>query len=177
MFIRKLHPHTALYAAHVSHTPHEEPMLGCYRILDLTDERAFIAGRALSDFGAEVIKIEKPGGDPSRFRGPFYKGDPDPEKNLWWFSLNSNKKGITLDIESEKGREVFKKLVRTADAVLESFPRGYLDGLGLIPPVVTWVPSNGLRTGRFRLVFLQSAHVPLQERDVLCQVAHPVGLG
>jgi crotonobetainyl-CoA:carnitine CoA-transferase CaiB-like acyl-CoA transferase len=131
MFIRKLHPHTALYAAHVSSPSRGEPMLGCYRILDLTTEGAFIAGRALADFGAEVIKIEKPGGDPSRFRGPFYKDGPDPEKNLWWFSFNANKKGITLDIESEGGREVFKKLVRTADAVLESFPRGYLDGLGL----------------------------------------------
>jgi benzylsuccinate CoA-transferase BbsE subunit len=108
-------------------------MLSCYRILDLTDEKAFICGRALSDFGAEVIKIEKPGGDPSRFRGPFYRDDPDPdpEKNLWWFSFNANKKGITLDIETAKGKEIFKKLVKTADAVLESYAPGYLDSLGL----------------------------------------------
>ena len=46
-------------------------MLSCYRILDLTDDKAFICGRALSDFGAEVIKIEKPGGDP---------GHPAPTK-------------------------------------------------------------------------------------------------
>ncbi|MCK4274748.1 MAG: CoA transferase [Dehalococcoidales bacterium] len=106
-------------------------MLSCYRILDLTTDRAFICGRALSDFGAEVIKIEKPGGDPARFRGPFYKDDPDPEKNLTWFAFNSNKKGITLDIENLEGKEIFKKLVRTADAVLESFAPGYLDSLGL----------------------------------------------
>jgi benzylsuccinate CoA-transferase BbsE subunit/naphthyl-2-methylsuccinate CoA transferase subunit len=106
-------------------------MLSCYRILDLTDEKAFICGRALSDFGAEVIKIEKPGGDPARLRGPFYKDIPDPEKNLWWFSFNSNKKGITLDIETAGGQEIFKKLVKTADAVLESFAPGYLDRLGL----------------------------------------------
>ncbi len=106
-------------------------MLSCYRILDLTDDRAFICGRALSDFGAEVIKIEKPGGDPARFRGPFYKDQADPEKNLTWFAFNSNKKGITLDIETAKGKEIFKKLVKTADAVLESFAPGYLDSLGL----------------------------------------------
>jgi len=106
-------------------------MLSCYRILDLTDEKAFICGRALSDFGAEVIKIEKPGGDPARFKGPFYKDDPDPEKNLTWFAFNSNKKGITLDIETKDGKEIFKKLVRTADAVLESFAPGYLDSIGL----------------------------------------------
>ncbi len=106
-------------------------MLSCYRILDLTTDRAFICGRALSDFGAGVIKIEKPGGDPARFKGPFYKDDPDPEKNLTWFAFNSNKKGITLDIETKDGKEIFKKLVRTADAVLESFAPGYLDSIGL----------------------------------------------
>ena len=46
-------------------------MLSCYRVLDLTDDKAFICGRALSDFGAEVIKIEKPGGDPARMKGSF----------------------------------------------------------------------------------------------------------
>ncbi|MFH1647944.1 MAG: CoA transferase [Chloroflexota bacterium] len=106
-------------------------MLSCYRVLDLTDARAFICGRALSDFGAEVIKVEKPGGDPSRFRGPFYKDDPDPEKNLTWFAFNANKKSVTLDVEAPRGREIFKKLVGTADVVLESFAPGYLDGLGL----------------------------------------------
>jgi len=106
-------------------------MLSCYRILDLTTEKAFMCGRALSDFGAEVIKIEKPGGDPARLKGPFYKDTPDPERNLTWFAFNANKKGITLDIESPKGREIFKKLVKTADAVLESYAPGYLDSLGL----------------------------------------------
>ncbi len=104
-------------------------MLSCYRILDLTTAKAFICGRALADFGAEVIKIEKPGGDPARFRPPFYKDDPDPEKNLLWFAFNANKKGITLDIEKPEGKEIFKKLVKTADVVLESFAPGYLDSL------------------------------------------------
>jgi benzylsuccinate CoA-transferase BbsE subunit len=106
-------------------------MLSCYRILDLTDQKAFICGRALSDFGAEVIKIEKPGGDPARLKGPFYKDIVDPEKNLTWFAFNSNKKGITLDIEKPEGQEIFKRLVKTADAVLESYAPGYLDKLGL----------------------------------------------
>jgi crotonobetainyl-CoA:carnitine CoA-transferase CaiB-like acyl-CoA transferase len=106
-------------------------MLSCYRILDLTTEKAFIAGRALADFGAEVIKIEPPGGDPSRFRGLFYKDIPDPEKNLTWFAFNANKKSITLDITTPQGKETFKKLVKTADAVLESFAPGYLDSIGL----------------------------------------------
>ena len=106
-------------------------MLSCYRILDLTDEKAFICGRALSDFGAEVIKIEKPGGDPARRIGPFYHDIADPEKNLYWFAFNANKKSITLDIETAQGQEIFKKLAKTADVVIESFAPGYLDRLGL----------------------------------------------
>jgi crotonobetainyl-CoA:carnitine CoA-transferase CaiB-like acyl-CoA transferase len=106
-------------------------MLGCYCILDLTTEKAFMCGRALSDWGAEVIKIEPPGGDPARFRGLFPDDIPDPEKNLTWLAFNANKKSVTLDITTTEGKELFLKLVKTADAVLESYPPGYLDNLGL----------------------------------------------
>jgi crotonobetainyl-CoA:carnitine CoA-transferase CaiB-like acyl-CoA transferase len=106
-------------------------MLSCYRILDLTNEKGFICGRALSDFGAEVIKIEKPGGDPSRMVGPFVNDIPDPEKSLYWFAFNANKKSITLDIEKPEGRGIFNKLVKKADVVIESFAPGYMDKIGL----------------------------------------------
>ena len=106
-------------------------MLSCYRVLDLTDDKAFICGRALSDFGMEVIKVERPGGDPARMKGPFYGDEVNPEKNLTWFAFNANKKGITLDITSHEGKEIFLKLVKTADVVVESFAVGYLDSIGL----------------------------------------------
>jgi benzylsuccinate CoA-transferase BbsE subunit len=106
-------------------------MLSCYRILDLTNEKGFLCGKALGDFGADVIKIEKPGGDPARSIGPFFHDIPDPEKSLYWFAFNANKKSITLDIETADGREIFKKLVKKADAVIESFTPGYLEKLGL----------------------------------------------
>ncbi len=106
-------------------------MLSCYRILDLTTEKAFLAGRALSDWGAEVIKIEPPSGDPARFKGIFYKDKADPEKNLNWMAFNANKKSVTLDITTVQGKEWFLKLVKTADAVLESYAPGYLDSIGL----------------------------------------------
>jgi crotonobetainyl-CoA:carnitine CoA-transferase CaiB-like acyl-CoA transferase len=106
-------------------------MLSCYRVLDLTDEKGFICGKALGDLGADVIKIEKPGGDPSRSRGPFYHDIPDPEKSLYWFAFNANKRGITLDIEKADGREIFKELVKKADVVVESFHPGYMDKIGL----------------------------------------------
>lgn len=109
----------------------QDTVLGGHRVLDLTDEKGLLCGRVLGEFGADVIKIECPGGDPSRRIGPFYKSTPDPEKSLFWFAFNTNKRGITLDIEHPDGREIFKKLVKTADLVIESFDPGYMDAVGL----------------------------------------------
>jgi len=106
-------------------------MLSHCRVLDLTDDKGFLCGKTLADLGADVIKIERPGGDPSRKIGGFWKDIPDPEKSLYWFAYNSNKRGITLNIESAEGLEIFKKLVKTADFVIESFPPDYMDKLGL----------------------------------------------
>jgi len=108
-----------------------EALLSPYRVLDLTDERGFLCGRILADLGADVIKIEKVGGDPARDIGPFFHDLPDREKSLFWFSYNLNKRGVTLDVESADGREILKRLVKTAHFVIESFEPGYLDNLGL----------------------------------------------
>jgi crotonobetainyl-CoA:carnitine CoA-transferase CaiB-like acyl-CoA transferase len=108
-----------------------EYMLAPYRVLDLTDEKGFLCGKILGDLGADVIKVEKPGGDPGRRIGPFYHDIPDPEKSLYWFAYNNNKRSITLNIESTDGRELFKSIVKTADIVVESFAPGYMDELGL----------------------------------------------
>jgi crotonobetainyl-CoA:carnitine CoA-transferase CaiB-like acyl-CoA transferase len=89
------------------------------------------AGKILADMGADVIKVEKPGGDPVRKRGPFYRDVSDPEKSLLWLANNNGKRGVTLDISTLEGRELFKKLVKTADVLLESFPVGYLEEMGL----------------------------------------------
>lgn len=101
------------------------------RVIDLADEKGMLCGRILGDLGADVIKIEKPGGDRARRIGPFYHDVPDPNKSLYWFAFNTNKRGITLDIESERGKEIFRKLAESADVVIESFQPGYLDSLGL----------------------------------------------
>jgi benzylsuccinate CoA-transferase BbsE subunit len=108
-----------------------EGILSPYRALDLADEKGLLCGKILGDLGADVIKIERPGGDLTRRLGPFYHGEPDPEKSLFWFAYNNNKRGITLDIETADGRDIFKRLVKTADIITESFPVGYLDKLGL----------------------------------------------
>ncbi|MGD1118800.1 MAG: CoA transferase [Dehalococcoidales bacterium] len=106
-------------------------MLSCYRVLDLTNEKGFFCGRLLADLGADVIKIERPGGDKARSIGPFYKDIPDPEKSLYWYAFNANKRGITLDIETADGKALFKRLVAKADAVIESFEPGYMEKIGL----------------------------------------------
>lgn len=108
----------------------EETALGPYRILDLTEYGCLIGTRTLADFGADVIKIEPPGGSPSRI-GPYYKDIPNPEKSLFWFTYCANKQGITLNLETTAGQQLFKELVKTADAVVESFAPGYLSSLGL----------------------------------------------
>lgn len=109
----------------------KDTMLSPYRVLDLTDERGLLCGKILGEMGADVIKIEPPGGDASRNLSPFYHDEPDPEKSLFWFSLNTSKRGITLNLETADGREILKKLVKTADFIIESFAPGYLDKLGL----------------------------------------------
>jgi len=108
-----------------------EGMLSPYRVLDLTDEKGLLCGKLLGDLGADVIKVERPGGDPARHTGPFYHDETDPEKSLFWFAYNNSKRGITLNIETADGQEILKRLIKTADFLLESFPPGYMDSLGL----------------------------------------------
>ena len=109
----------------------KQSSLSPYRVLDLTDENGLLASRILADLGADTIAIEAPGGNHARRIGPFYHDIPHPEKSLLWYALNSNKRGITLDITSADGRDIFKKLVKTADFLFESYPPGYLKELGL----------------------------------------------
>ncbi len=106
-------------------------LLNGFRVLDLTDDTGWLCGKVLGDLGADVIKIEPPGGDRARASGPFYQDAIDPEKSLHWFAFNANKRGITLSIETHRGKELFNQLVSGADCVIESFQPGYLDGLGL----------------------------------------------
>ncbi len=106
-------------------------ILSPFRALDLTGEMGFLCGKVLGDLGADVIKIEPPEGDPGRKRGPFYQDQPKPEKSLYWFAYNNNKRGITLNLDQATGRDLFLRLVKGVDFVIEGFKPGYMDGLGL----------------------------------------------
>ena len=115
----------------VSTSQQAESLLDSCRVLDLTDEKGQLCGRILGDLGADVVKIEPVGGDPSRNIGPFYHHIPHPEKSLYWFAYNANKKSITLNIKAADGKEIFKSLVKKADFIIESSPVGFMDEIGL----------------------------------------------
>jgi crotonobetainyl-CoA:carnitine CoA-transferase CaiB-like acyl-CoA transferase len=109
----------------------ERGVMQGFHALDLTDAKGFLCGKILADLGVDVIKVEKPGGDITRNIPPFYADEEHLEKSLYWFSYNSGKRGITLNLETVSGRELFKKMVEKTDFVIESFPPGYLAGLGI----------------------------------------------
>jgi crotonobetainyl-CoA:carnitine CoA-transferase CaiB-like acyl-CoA transferase len=102
-----------------------------YRVLDLTSELGALAPRLLAGMGADVLRIEPPGGHPTRRRGPFSHGIPHPERSLYWFQMNAGKRSITLNVRTTDGRALFLRLVQTADFVIESLPVGELARLGL----------------------------------------------
>jgi CoA:oxalate CoA-transferase len=103
------------------------PLAGI-RVLDLTQVLfGPFATMLLSDLGAEVIKIERPEvGDIARGNGPFIRG-----VSTYFLSLNRGKKSITLDLTSDHGREIFLKLVRKADVLVENFVPGTMESFGL----------------------------------------------
>ncbi len=105
-------------------------MLGV-RVLDLADERGTFCGKLLADMGADVVKIEHPGGDPARRWGPFLGHTVHPEKSLPFWYNNTSKRGITLDINKDKGWEILRMLAGNADVVLETFVPGHLQARGL----------------------------------------------
>ena len=111
--------------------PASDLPLAPYRVLDLTGPPGYLAGRMLGDLGADVIKIEPPGGDPSRMTPPYVGDRPDAERSLTWAAYNASKRGITLDLEAATGRALFMDLVAVADFVIDSFGGGCLAGLGL----------------------------------------------
>ena len=102
------------------------------RVLDISQGIAGpLCAKLLADFGADVIKIEPPGGESGRALGPFFHDDPHPEKSLFFLLLNLNKRGVTLNLETRAGVKLFKELVSEADVVVESFQPGYMASLGL----------------------------------------------
>ncbi len=128
-------------------------------VLDLTH---YVAGPActklLADFGASVLKVERPEGDPCRSLGPFFGDDPHRERSGLFLHLNTNKRSVTLNLKSSLGVEIVRELARDADVVVESFRPGVVDRLGigfealraLNPRLVMTSLSNYGQTGPYR---------------------------
>ena len=88
-------------------------------------------GKLFSGYGADVIKIEPPGGDVSRTHGPFKDGVPNPETSALFLYLNTGKRSVELPLDEPAGRDAFLRLVETADVVIENFRPADLRALGL----------------------------------------------
>ena len=103
------------------------------RVLDFTHH---VAGpyctKLLADFGADVVKVERPGGgDPTRRMGPFVRDTPHSDMSLPFLYLNTSKRGVTLDLKSNAGREIALALAARADVVVENFSPRVMPSLGL----------------------------------------------
>ena len=137
-----------------------EQALADITVLDLTHH---IAGpyctKLLATYGAEVIKIERPGsGDQARQAGPFPNDTPHAEKSGLFLHLNTNKQSVTINLQHPRGQELIRELVRQVDVVVENFsPRvlpalglGYADLAALNPRLVMTSISNFGQTGPYR---------------------------
>ncbi len=106
------------------------PLAGL-RILELADETGQFCGKLLGDLGADVVKIEPPGGEGSRRVGPFLDDIPHPERSLSFWYYNTSKRGITLNLATADGRALFERLAAASDVILETFRPGFLASLAL----------------------------------------------
>jgi benzylsuccinate CoA-transferase BbsE subunit len=127
--------------------------LGGYRVLDLADARGAHCAKTLADLGADVVKVEPPGGDASRRMPPFKDHCPDEQTSLFFHYYNTNKRGITLNVDCPSGQDLLRQLAARADVVLHTSeprqiePRGLsYDALAAVNPalVVTSLTGFGL---------------------------------
>src|SRR5262245_26076280 len=111
--------------------PSARTALAGRRVLELAGPSGAYCGKLFADLGADVIKVERPGGDPARWTPPFWGDAPHPENSLSFLYLNANKRSLELDLEREADRARFRELALGADVVLESLAPGELARLGL----------------------------------------------
>jgi len=106
------------------------PLAGL-RVIELCDQLGQLAGKLLADMGADVIKVEPPGGSTARAVGPFVDDIPGPNRSLNFWYHNTNKRSVVLDLQATAGAAAWRALVASADIVIEDRSPGALDQLGL----------------------------------------------
>ena len=99
-------------------------------------------GKLLADLGADVIKVEPPDGDPARQCGPFPESQPHLERSALFLYNNTNKRGITLNLDVTAGLDAFKGLIKWADVLIDNYPPQRLESLGL-----TWEAMKQMNPG------------------------------
>jgi crotonobetainyl-CoA:carnitine CoA-transferase CaiB-like acyl-CoA transferase len=149
-------------------------MLNGCRVLDLTTDRGLMCGQMLGDLGADVIKVEPPGGSPVRAMKPFFADQPGPERSVYWWAYNRNKRGITLNLENAAGRDLFRQLVKSADILLESDNPGRLAEMGLgysdlsaINPALVYVSITPFGQDGFKASYADSDLIVMAASGVL----------
>ena len=105
--------------------------LGHIRVLDLTGPLGQLCGRVFADMGADVIKVEQPGGDPGRWMPPFAGDTPGPDRSLAFMDRNRGKRSVTLDLTDPQDRESVRKLAAGSDVLVEDAKPGVLSAIGL----------------------------------------------
>ena len=145
------------------------------RILDLTSEMGWYAGKLLADLGADVIKVEPPGGDPGRGLPPFHADQPGRETSLRFWYFNANKRSATVDLAQHDGRHLFGRLVDTADIVIESHKPGELEVLGVDVaalrernPALVWTSITGFG--------LDGPHAGWEVTDIVAQAVSGIAV-
>ena len=108
----------------------ESGPLADIRVLDLAGEAGVFAGRQLGELGADVVRVEPPGGDATRRRRPFLDGEEGVERSLYHLHFNVNKRGVILDLEQPRGVDALRRLAAAADVLIETRAPGEMDALG-----------------------------------------------
>jgi crotonobetainyl-CoA:carnitine CoA-transferase CaiB-like acyl-CoA transferase len=157
-------------------------LLAGYRILDLADEAGAYCTLTLANLGAEVIKVEPPGGCSSRRLPPFAHDQPGPESSLFHLYYHAGKRSVTLALDNPSGQALFRRLVATADALVETAPPGVMARRGLdytalaeINPGLVYTSLTGLGQTGPRRDWLCPEPVLLAMGGVLYQCGEPEG--
>ncbi|AIT81482.1 hypothetical protein JI59_17735 [Novosphingobium pentaromativorans US6-1] len=113
--------------------------------MEIGNELGEYCGKLLAGLGADVIRVEPPEGEETRNYGPFLDDEPGRERSLYFWHYNFGKRGITLDLDMPDDQSRFLQLARTADVVIDSRPRGWLDARG--------IGGEALRSANPRLIY------------------------
>ena len=101
------------------------------RVLELTGVAGQLCGKLFADMGADVIRVEDPGGGEARNVGPFVDDEPGPDRSLSFWHRNTSKRSVTMNLRTPGGVDLLRRLAAEADMVIEDMAPGTLPALGL----------------------------------------------